>query len=317
MFRLFEWYGGNIDTNNAVVTVQGSATFAGSATVWLVGSGTLQVNGVFEHMSTGSLNLFSTATLSIGTTGIYNMRKNAAIVGGGSVENSGVIRKNGGTGVATIAVPVSNTGTIESRLGTLKITGNVSEIVTGTLTGGIWGVFSTAANTASLEFNTAVTTIGLAATVKLSGPNSSLPSIGGLASIAGNFQLLSGANYANSGDLSNSGNILISPTSVLDVSGVLTHAAVGKLTMQMAGASIGRVRTLGTANLGGNLTVSFSGAKPAIGTAVTILENQSALAINGTFAGLPQNAVMSFGGMTWKIRYNQGSGNDVTLERLT
>ncbi len=313
---LFEWFGGNIDTNSSVVTMQGSVTFAGAAGVFLVGQGTLQVNGTFEHTSTGNLSLFGTSTLAIGTTGVYNMRKNAAIVGSGSLENAGIFRKNGGTGVATVSTPVTNTGTIESRLGTLKITGNVSEIVSGTLTGGIWGAFSTATNTAAMEFNNAVSTIGLAATVKLSGPNSSLPSIGGLANVVGNFQLLAGANYANSGDLSNSGNILVSPTSVLDVSGILTHATAGNLTIQLAGAIIGRVRTLGTANLGGSLTITFTGAPPASGTAVTILENQSALPINGTFAGLAQNAVMAFGGMTWRIRYNQGSGNDVVLQRL-
>lgn len=316
---LLRWLGGVIDTNASILTVFGSMSFEGAGSVAIVGIGRVQVSGNFDHLSTGNLALNGSTTLAIGATGIYNLRKNSSIVGTGTIENSGVIRKNGGTAVSSLSTAITNSGTVESRLGTLNVSGPIFEIVGTTLTGGTWSVFGTTTNTATLNLNANIATIGFAAKVNISGPNASIPSIASLTSVVGQLQLLAGANFASAGSLTNSGKILVSATSIFDVNGNFTQSPQANLTLQMSNSSIGRMRTLGTgtANLGGTLTIAFTGTPPAIGSSVTIIENQSSNPTNGTFAGLPQNAVLSFGGMTWRIRYNQGTGNDVTLLRLT
>ncbi len=313
----FRWLAGNMDTNASTIAINSTINFVGSTNVIVLGTGFVVVHGTFEHQSTGNIHFSAPSTLVVETTGTYNLRKDASLTGVGTLNNRGTFRKNGGTGNSNIALLVTNSGNIESRIGTLNLTGGKSELVGQNLTSGTWGVFSTSTNSASLNFNAAINTIGLAATVKLSGPNSSIPNIGGLASIVGNFQLLNGASFANNTNLSNSGKITLSSTSVFDVSGNYTEVAGSRVTYQFNNASIGQLRTLGDVTLVGNLTVTFTGTPPAIGNSVTIIENQGPNAIAGDFAGFPQNAILTLGGTTWRIRYNQGSGNDATLLRLT
>lgn len=83
-----------------------------------------------------------------------------------------------------------------------------------------------------------------------------------------------------------------------------------------AGASFGNVHVTGTVNLGGStLTLSGSGAGVAPGTTFTIIDNDGADPVTGTFAGLPNGTVINFGpgGFKYAIAYNGGSGNDVVL----
>jgi hypothetical protein len=58
-----------------------------------------------------------------------------------------------------------------------------------------------------------------------------------------------------------------------------------------------------------------------VGTAFTILNNQGSSAIKGTFAGLPDGSTFTVkvGGtvMTFRISYVGGTGNDVTLKRIS
>src|SRR5205085_5691188 len=76
----------------------------------------------------------------------------------------------------------------------------------------------------------------------------------------------------------------------------------------------------GTVNLGGavlDLGVFFT---PVVGSTYTIINNDLADAVSGTFAGLPEGAVFtqtngSFTG-TFQITYQGGDGNDVVLTAL-
>ncbi len=55
---------------------------------------------------------------------------------------------------------------------------------------------------------------------------------------------------------------------------------------------------------------------PAVGSAFTLIQNDGNDAVVGTFAGLPQGATLSLGGMTFQISYVGGTGNDVVLTRM-
>jgi hypothetical protein len=46
---------------------------------------------------------------------------------------------------------------------------------------------------------------------------------------------------------------------------------------------------------------------------ITLIDNDGTDAVSGTFAGLPQNAVVTAGGARYRISYTGGTGNDVTL----
>lgn len=55
---------------------------------------------------------------------------------------------------------------------------------------------------------------------------------------------------------------------------------------------------------------------PAIGQVFRIVDNTSGVAVQGTFRDLPEGAVFGLGGYAFKISYEGGDGNDVTLTVL-
>lgn len=50
-----------------------------------------------------------------------------------------------------------------------------------------------------------------------------------------------------------------------------------------------------------------------IGTVFRVIDNTSSAAINGEFSNLPDNATLTEGGNTYRVNYQAGSGNDMTL----
>ena len=75
----------------------------------------------------------------------------------------------------------------------------------------------------------------------------------------------------------------------------------------------------GTNNLGNavlHVVNNFPPGKPSIGDQFTILNNDAAEAITGTFSGLANNATFNVGDIGYRINYNGGTGNDVVLTVL-
>lgn len=60
-------------------------------------------------------------------------------------------------------------------------------------------------------------------------------------------------------------------------------------------------------------TVLFGGFTPAAGQSFTIIDNQSDKPVTGTFKDLPEGASFTQNGVTYKISYVGGTGNDVVL----
>jgi fibronectin-binding autotransporter adhesin len=77
----------------------------------------------------------------------------------------------------------------------------------------------------------------------------------------------------------------------------------------------------GTLTLGDSTLDLTLGYAPAADTTFTIIKNESGNPVTGTFAGLPEGAMVSVPydgrGYVFKIRYNVGAGGDVVLERMT
>jgi fibronectin-binding autotransporter adhesin len=76
-----------------------------------------------------------------------------------------------------------------------------------------------------------------------------------------------------------------------------------------------QMKVTGTVDLtGGTLTSSlYNSYIPKAGEVYTIIDNDAADAVTGTFAGLAEGATFTLGSTVLKISYKGGTGNDVTL----
>jgi hypothetical protein len=194
------------------------------------------------------------------------------------------------------------------------------------LTGGSWTAASTATTASTLDISSATfTTIGISASVTLSGPNSGFSNLSGLSANQGTVNLSGGASFATASNFTNSGSMTLSPGSVLTVNGAFAQTATGKLNEQIGGTAgsptFGSIVSTGTVSLGGTLSVT-STVVPAVGTSFEIVNNGSASPISGTFSGLPEGATFTVkvGGttMTFKISYVGGpGGKNVVLTRIS
>jgi hypothetical protein len=194
-----------------------------------------------------------------------------------------------------------------------------------TLTAGSWSVFGTSAVHSTLTLSSAAnfTTIGALAHVTLSGPNSAFPNIAPVATVQGSFSLLNAQSFTTAGNFTDSGQLILGPGSTLTVTGNFVQSSKGSLTVQMGGTNtaplIGSITTAptGTVSLNGQLHLTISHVTPAVGSAFDILDDGSPSAISGIFIGLPEGASIVVSGMTFRISYVGGNGNDVTLTRIS
>jgi fibronectin-binding autotransporter adhesin len=103
--------------------------------------------------------------------------------------------------------------------------------------------------------------------------------------------------------------------------GILTTGSVNLVagsiySVEINGATLGsgydQLNVVGGISIGATLSVSL-GYAPTPGTTFTIINNDAADAVTGTFAGLPEGSTFMVGGTTFVITYVGGTGNDVVL----
>ncbi|HXG49418.1 MAG TPA: autotransporter-associated beta strand repeat-containing protein [Methylomirabilota bacterium] len=132
-----------------------------------------------------------------------------------------------------------------------------------------------------------------------------------------------GALTANSGASVSPG---ATEPDTFDVLGNLALHAGSTLNLRLNGTNAGidydQLRVQGTVTLGGTLNVT-AGFAPAVGERFTLIANDSTDDVVGTFAGLPEGAVLTINGRPFKISYGARFGgafgrdvNDVTLEAV-
>src|SRR5690606_10396621 len=119
------------------------------------------------------------------------------------------------------------------------------------------------------------------------------------------------ADLTRAGALTNSGEIVLSPGSVLTVGGNLIQSADGRLELQLAGGAasgeFGRIAVTGSAALGGTFAVEAVGNfAPAAGEAYTLMTFASRTGSFETFEGFGQayNPVFELVTDTASIRLN-------------
>ena len=104
----------------------------------------------------------------------------------------------------------------------------------------------------------------------------------------------------------NSGNLTLNSTTSFNL-------ALNDVT---AGTGYDQVNVTGTVNLASsalNLTLGFT---PLLLASFTIVNNDGIEAVVGTFVGQAEGSSILVGGMTFRISYIGGTGNDVTLTRI-
>ena len=85
---------------------------------------------------------------------------------------------------------------------------------------------------------------------------------------------------------------------------------------EILGATYGQLRARGSVKLTNNrLTLAVTGPVP-LDQPLVIIDNLGAAPVIGTFLGLANNALISTNGQQFRINYDGGDGNDVTLTRV-
>jgi autotransporter-associated beta strand protein len=105
---------------------------------------------------------------------------------------------------------------------------------------------------------------------------------------------------------------------ILNCGNVTLNAAttnIVELNGTAAGTGYDQVNVNGTVNLNNSVLKMVPGFTPTVGNSFTIINNDGADPVVGTFSGLPQGALFTNGGALFSILYTGGDGNDVVLYR--
>ena len=94
----------------------------------------------------------------------------------------------------------------------------------------------------------------------------------------------------------------------------------GTLAAQLNGSTPGtgydQVKVMGEVEVS-NATLQVTlGFTPVVGQQFTLIDNDGTDAVTGTFAGLPEGALLPMGNVVFQVSYQGGDGNDVTLTRI-
>ena len=125
-------------------------------------------------------------------------------------------------------------------------------------------------------------------------------------------------NFSSSSDSLNGTTFTVAAGAEIDFANGYTQTSTGSLNIQVAGAGsgqFGQVAVNGDVSLSGALSINLGTFAPALGTQFEIIDNEGADPVAGTFAGLPEGAILTADGQTFTITYQGGDGNDVVLTR--
>jgi autotransporter-associated beta strand protein len=289
--------GGDIVNNAALETNRPGGLAVGGA---LTGTGTLTVLGGltaqfgpgFTHAGTTTVNaggeLAATVTNNALLTVNGVMNTGGATVG--SLAGAGQLNINSGT----VTVGGDNTSTTFS--GAITAPGNLVKTGTGRLT---------LSGTNTHGGGTTINAGSIFVTGSMMGPVTvnAGATFGGTGTVNGSVTVNAGGSLSPglSPGLLNTGNLVVA----------------GVLLEEIEGATLGTqydsINVTGTVDLTAGTLVLAGAYAPALGNTFTIITNDGADAVTGTFAGLPEGATVVFNGATLQISYVGGTGNDVVL----
>lgn len=309
---------GNLTLGGGAITITGAVSGVGGLFKTNGGSFQLNASNSFDgpvQVLAGSLNLSHDSALGL---------------------------PGGGTFIGTnVTLLLGNTGTLAENF--LSITGSVSALFTNAVQGQIElpsfrtgfnvspgrqltlsGLLTGAGSPLFQGGGTFVLTGTNACTGETSVQNGTLFVHG--RSTAGDLNVgpapgaLSGTGVV--GRLSVQNNGLVNPGASPGVlsSSNLFAASASTLFFELNSPTVGtgydQLNVTGTISLGGGSLLLALGFTPVVGTVFTIINNDEADAVSGTFGGLPEGATFTTNSLNFRISYIGGDGNDVTLTRV-
>jgi hypothetical protein len=295
------------------MTYKGTLLQDSDVGVDLGGGGTLTLVGTINQTGAGDLEIDGSSvytTLNIPAGSIYKLAGDSSIAdgsgAGGVINNAGTLERTVGTNVSTISTLLNNTGTMAVNTGTLDVTGAVSQVTGTTLEAGTWSVAGSPTVQSTLTFAspTNLSTIGLGATVTLSGPNSAFTNLANISSNTGSFILAGSQGFATAGSFTNSGTLTLGAGDTLHVAGNYTQTSGATLGATIDGTvasgAFGQINATGSATLAGTLNVTVpTSFTPTAGSSYAILTYASH---SGTFSTTTVSPLP--GGLTLTPAYN-------------
>ena len=310
----------------AAVSIGEGLTLSAGKNLSVAGTTTIEPTGSLTLVAAGPEGppggTFTTGALDIQAGGTVTVPTGRTLTAP-TLSNAGTVSLTGGT--AVVSSSTTNAGTIGGQ-GALQVpaadpaNGSYGLTNTGSLmfNGGTSTVSGSVDNTTGQISSVGGGVLTFQGAVRHNSPSPVTVNTGSRVVFAGSQ---SGAgNFAGTGtveyrDLHRPGN---SPAQVI-YGGDVVYTSTATLAVEIGGATPGaghdQLVIAGAVDLGGAaLAVSrINGFTPADGQVFTILDVAGVNPVGGTFAGLAEGAVFSSGGDTWRISYQGGTGNDVTL----
>ena len=308
--------GGNLTVTGAT-TIDNTVTLSSNATVTNSADATL--SGVISGANTLTKAGASTLTLA-GTTsypGTTTVTDGTLSVSADSNlgNTTGALTLNGGNLAITGATTIDNTVTLSSNA---TVTNSANATLSGVISGGN-NLTKAGANTLTL---TGTNTYTGTTTV-----NAGTLSVNGALNGGGTLTVASGGTLAGSGSITgdvtvaSGGSLTPGNSPGILSTGNLTLSAGSTTTFELNGTTAGtqydQIDVTGTVDVTGATLSTAVGFTPANGNVFTLIDNDGADAITGTFTGLAEGSSFTSSGRTFQISYTAGDGNDVTLTDIT
>ncbi|WMR31039.1 Ig-like domain-containing protein [Metapseudomonas otitidis] len=275
-------------TLSGVISGSNSLTKSGASTLTLTGSNTFTGS---TSVNAGTLSIASDANLGAGALNLAN-GTTLQITGTTTIDNALAL-----TGLVTV-----NAGAAATLSGTISGTGSLTKTGASNLT-------LSGSNT-----NSGATTVA-AGTLVVDGSTNSATTVASGATLAGSGTLGGDVTVQSGGTLS-PGGTGVAP---LTVNGNLTLASGSTLALDINGTTAGtgydRVVVNGTVDVSGATLAVTHGYAAGSGDSYTVIVNDAADAVTGTFSGVTEGTKINASGNGTELTtsYIGGSGNDLTL----
>lgn len=306
--------GGNLTVTGAgtidnTVTLTSNATITNSADVTL--SGVISSTGNLTKAGANTLTLSGVNTY----TGTTTVTDGTLSVSADNRLGTGGLTLNGGNFTVTGATTIDNAVTLSSNA---TITNSANATLSGVISG---------ANNLTKAGASTLTLTGTNTYTGTTTVNAGTLSVNGALNGGGTLTVASGGTLAGSGSITGdvtvaSGGALTPGNSPGTLStGNLTLSAGSTTTFELNGTTAGtqydQIDVTGTVNVTGATLSTSVGFTPANGNTFTLIDNDGADAVTGTFTGLAEGSSFTSGGRTFQISYTAGDGNDVVLTDVT
>src|SRR3989440_269792 len=307
-------------TNASTLTTGGdntSTTFSG-----VIQDGNQQV--LLTKAGTGRMTLSGVNTYTGATAingGVLSIAADNNLGAAPGSATPGQLAFGGGTLQTTATFTLSsNRGIAFNSTGTIDVASSTT-LTYGGIAAGAGGLTKTSPGALTLAGNntyTGTTTVS-AGMLLVNGSQSGSAvnvdggTLGGTGTVGAITSTVSGGTVST-GSLDTSPGILNSGNLNLAAAG--TRSFVVQPNGTTAGSGYDQLNVTGTVNLTGAALTATVGFTPAVGNTFTIINNDSADAVTGTFAGLAQGATVTLSGVNFIISYTGGTGNDVVLSRV-